>query len=65
VLDTAGFVSICARTKDVMKLTGGEGGATGSFGPFGLEGNLPRLPFKSAVLTTKNKRHVSNFGHFL
>ena len=42
----AGFVSTWARTSEVINETGGEGGATGSFGPFGLDGKRPRLPFR-------------------
>ena len=52
MLVIAGLVSMCALTRDVMKLIGGDGGATGSFGPFGLDGKRPLRPLRWSVLTT-------------
>ena len=46
----SGVVSTWARTRAVIRETGGLGGD--SWGDFGFEGNLPLRPFKESVLTT-------------
>jgi len=56
-------VSKWARTRAVIKETGGLGGD--SCGDLALEGNLPRRPFKESVLTTYRiiKQHYRT--HFI
>lgn len=52
ILDNSAEFSMWARTSVVIS---GNGAATGlSFGLFGLEGNLPLLPFKLSDRTTAN-----------
>ena len=46
----SGEESTCARTKAVIRLTGGDGGD--SWGVFVFEGSRPRLPFRLSVRTT-------------
>lgn len=49
----SGDESTCALTRAVIKLTGGLGGD--SWGLFGFDGSLPRLPLRLSVLTTAIK----------
>ena len=46
----SGLVSTYARTRAVIKLTGGEGGD--SWGLLGFDGKRPRLPLRLSVRTT-------------
>jgi len=54
----AGDVSTWARTRAVMKLTGGEGGD--SDGLRGLDGSRPRRPFRLSVRTTDADTHTNS-----
>ena len=47
----SGLVSTYARTRAVIKLTGGEGGD--SWGLLGFDGKRPRLPLRLSVRTTE------------
>lgn len=54
----SGAVSTCARTSDVMRETGGDGGL--SCGLFGFDGRRPRRPFSESVRTTATRQMSTN-----